>query len=627
MTKEVYADFKSFLRVNRDFWLLNTTPAVSSEKWIFVDVAHDNPAYLVCNLIVGKYLQKIYRARIVAFAKKWQTPCPNYDASLIKELVDSYLIDEFVDLDHEIGKSRESLPRADEAIALWHERLKDLNGHELRKTIVRFEYSKSPAVGRQIYNTYLRSALVATIDEQCEALHACAVDAIRTNEVTRKLLQHCEPVACVLGHYEYSPYGQIASHALSCGATVYMQSPLLPVSIKKFKSEEDLRCGRPSHFSGAYKRHIDEPLAKKPELLERFAISFLSRLQATRSAGGVSIPMDMMAEKSVGGNPFGDRLRSLGMDENLPTVCLFAHAMSDSVLSQESMIFDDFGQWMSETLRFAAANQDFNVLVRPHPLNDAYETTGFLESLREQYRDIGNISFIDSDFSTHLLIKNCHAIVTVHGTPGFETSIRGGVAICAGKSRYSGLNAVLEPDSQEEYFELLSGSRIRDAQRDRFKECATVYGFFELVGGRSYCHYLPSYKLVERTAPENFWTAARSNLEEHLIEEDPLLRNLVAMHDFDLPFLLNLDVLPLDEANAAENSDRSMPRRGCQLGLSQHATNILLDQLRDLLEEKLYRSELEKQSVRHELRQVRASVSHIAKRLVYLAKRRLAGGE
>src|SRR5581483_1791297 len=121
--------FRSFLAQNALFWRENTGYPRDEDSRLYVDLAHDNPAYLLTNLWVAKYLQRLRGGRLIGLAHGWMKPCPAYRFELVRELAHSFLVEEVIDLDSGPDEASDLTQRFAAAVG-------DLRGGSLRKAIL-----------------------------------------------------------------------------------------------------------------------------------------------------------------------------------------------------------------------------------------------------------------------------------------------------------------------------------------------------------------------------------------------------------------------------------------------------------------------------------------------------------
>lgn len=502
--------FERFLERNHRFWS-DSGRGPSAAGDIVVDLAHDNHAYLFTNLLLAKYYQRLRGGRLVGIAKSWPEACPHFDVHALRWFAESFRIDEFVDID-EI--SADGAGTAADFLAA----VEGKSGPELRRAVLSYELDRDPDTGWLLYDTYLRGKRAATFHRAGEDLAACAAAFFRTRAAVAQCFARRDVAAAIVGHYHYSPYAFFALNAFRRGGRVFFQSLLLPFSVTEFRSAEEMRRGRLADFPGAYL----ETLARVPAgRLESFAGRVFDVQEGARQ---------FFRRAEADGAPADP-----GLDPSVPTVALFSPALSGAPHAFGRFAFDDFADWIERTLDFATWSREVNVLVKPHPMDEVYDTTGLLAHFARRYSDVPNIRFLPRDAP----VPPCDVVVTTNGTPGYEMPLRGVPAIAVAPSRYAGLGIAAEPRTVEAYLDLLRNCRgltVTSAAARR----ALEFAYFEMVARRSHSIFPP---LPAEAGTAAFWQDALRNLQAHAVEEDQLYRNFAAMLGQGSPFLVNTDLL------------------------------------------------------------------------------------
>jgi hypothetical protein len=149
-------------------------------------------------------------------------------------------------------------------------------------------------------------------------------------------------------------------------------------------------------------------------------------------------------------------LEMFGADPRKKTVFVLAHAFSDAPHVGGRLAFDDYYDWLRQTLGRLSGNQDVNVVVKPHPSSYMWGEKGAVEMLLEELRAT-NIHITPSDFSTLSIKSIADYVVTARGTAGLEYSGLGIPAVTCGEGYYSGFGIALEHLDRDAYFKALDG--------------------------------------------------------------------------------------------------------------------------------------------------------------------------
>lgn len=156
----------------------------------------------------------------------------------------------------------------------------------------------------------------------------------------------------------------------------------------------------------------------------------------------------------------------LGLDPSKKIVVVFSHILWDANLFYGTDLFDDYGQWLVETIRAACANPAVNWLVKMHPANvwklqlDQVKSELAEEELVR--RHIGalpdHVKMLrpDCDVGVKSLFEAIDSAVTVRGTVGIEAPCFGIPVFTAGTGRYSGLGVTVDSSTRDEYLRRLA---------------------------------------------------------------------------------------------------------------------------------------------------------------------------
>ena len=156
--------------------------------------------------------------------------------------------------------------------------------------------------------------------------------------------------------------------------------------------------------------------------------------------------------------------RELGLDPAKKTAVIFSHIAWDAAFFYGSCLFDDFENWLFETVKFVAAEcPQMNWIVKLHPFNVfKLQREGKKEELEMRlltslmpFPDHVRIMRADTPINTQSLFPVIDYVLTVNGTVGMEFPCFGIPAVLAGTGRYNGMGFTIEPPTREAYFQQL----------------------------------------------------------------------------------------------------------------------------------------------------------------------------
>jgi len=163
--------------------------------------------------------------------------------------------------------------------------------------------------------------------------------------------------------------------------------------------------------------------------------------------------------------PSRDELvRRLALDPGLPTVLVFPHIFWDGTFFWGHDLFANYEAFFAETLEIAYATPQANWIVKIHPANLVKNRRdGFAGRSNEMHviEAMGSlpphVKVLDAttDISTLSLYEIGDVCVTVRGTVGMEAACYGLTTVTAGTGRYDRLGFTTDPETPEEFRELL----------------------------------------------------------------------------------------------------------------------------------------------------------------------------
>jgi hypothetical protein len=154
----------------------------------------------------------------------------------------------------------------------------------------------------------------------------------------------------------------------------------------------------------------------------------------------------------------------LGLDPAKKTAVIFSHVAWDATFFYGTCLFNDFEDWLFQTVQFVAQHcPHINWVVKVHPFNVfklQFETVTETSEMRllaplMLLPDHVRILHADTDINTQSLFPTVDYVLTVNGTVGMEFPCFGIPALVAGTGRYNGLGFTIEPPTREAYFEAL----------------------------------------------------------------------------------------------------------------------------------------------------------------------------
>ena len=145
----------------------------------------------------------------------------------------------------------------------------------------------------------------------------------------------------------------------------------------------------------------------------------------------------------------------LSEDDQRPIVFFMPHAFSDACHSSGPLLFRDYYQFAVKTIQYVKNLHNVCWIIKPHPSSFMYGEEGIVRDLLTGILNESNIFLCPTDLNTSSVFEVASTVITGRGTVAIEAAACGINAIMAGRAPWSGYGVCYEPNTREEYFELL----------------------------------------------------------------------------------------------------------------------------------------------------------------------------
>ncbi|EGV30542.1 Methyltransferase type 11 [Thiorhodococcus drewsii AZ1] len=484
-----------------------------SDQCVIVELLVGHPGYFIANAVLAKYLQQIYGCNIKAIL-------PNRKDVYMHALAESYGITDYY-YEEDIGK----LITKAQQLSMY-EALQG-SGSELRNALLELKVNDI-RVGDLIYDMYLRNTGNVTVDRLDDQLLQSAISAIGYYQIYNSIYRANSVVATVVGHTVYTRFGILARVSVSHEVPVYAKKPS-PLLVRKYTRPDELqenqRAVDAREFAYFWDVHHDHVVAKGKEHLSNQFNSNAS--SAGRS--GMALWYSEAYEDSRKLYTRTEFCEAVGIDPKKPIVVLFSHTFPDAPHSFRSWLFDDYYQWLKQTLTHVIGIDRVNWVVKPHPDDKYYNSKVSAEMVYEAFASYSHIALAPADINNQSLFDFTHAIVTVTGTAGIEFASQGIPVILAGQAHYSGHGFTHEPKSLADYYQLLSDvadlSRLSPSVVDRVYALVAIQFYCMRVP----CVYMPEMPLTpwESYDRTEVWLQASDRVARYEFGEDPFFQSVL----------------------------------------------------------------------------------------------------
>lgn len=313
-------------------------------------------------------------------------------------------------------------------------------------------------VGKHALSRVSRDLVQGRLDLNEPAQHKLFIEAlaeaILNTDVSHILFDKMQPSVTFVREFGYTPYAQPFAVGLTRGVPGVNWHPGQRAGCWVFKRHYNLE--RPKvHLSiddSTWQRLREYPLleeqnaALESEFKERYRPDSKHDIRRLQEGKRLKTREEIVQQ--------------LGLDGNKKTAVIFSHLTWDATFFFGTDLYEDFEDWLVETVRVAAENTEVNWIVKLHPANvlklqqkgDISRPSELiaLQKLGELPPHIKILGF-DTDINTWSLYSAIDYGLTVRGTIGFELPCFGIPVLTAGTGAYSGFGFTIDSKTKEEY--------------------------------------------------------------------------------------------------------------------------------------------------------------------------------
>lgn len=420
------------------------------------------------------------------------------------------------------------------ALASWPQ-----EGPALRERLLGLEFNGLP-VGDLVYDAHLRGSGRPTIETLDECLRNDVIMAALFYKAANDILDAWSVKAVVTAHRIYYQLGMISRLALARGAVLIESGAVNPFRIKRYRN---------------FAESMDDPLRMAPGELDRVlsddrpaALAYGRRYMAERQEGAAQLHGAEGTDGAYGSSrrryDKASLCARLGWSPERPIVAVMSHVFIEGPHFGRNL-YDDFFQWLAETLRIAATNNQtqwlikghpdavyFEDLVRSQPTAEPFERT--LARLLAPYADCPHIALAPDDLNTGSLPPMVKAIVTLYGSAGIEFPAQGVPAVTAAEACYHGHGFTVECHSRAAYEQALRTIQDLPPPTPAQQERALAFFYLMQVKSRAPCDALPPLPPLDWWSPRQdhaMLTGMAERLNTYTPLSDPLYLRLGEMMD------------------------------------------------------------------------------------------------
>lgn len=324
--------------------------------------------------------------------------------------------------------------------------------------------------GEAVYDTYLRNYSCATVVLNDPRLFECLYEAALIYFSVKKYFSEHDVKAVLLGHAVYNNWKILSDYAILRGIDVYVTYNSFFPPIHHVNRHRGLQ-------TVDHSRYKEDFMRKSPELRSKLIREGMN-LMTQRLQGNIDPGISYMAASAYGDT--GALLKIDQSSEKRPLVIML-HSFFDSPHVYKDMIFEDFSEWLKETLKYIqeqGLQNKYNIIIKPHP----NRFDGEDEIIDELIADFNFVKKLNGNESNNsIMAASPAAIVTVYGTVSAEFSFMGIPVITCGDNPTSSFEFCFQANNKLEYFEFIrNAEHLRVDERKKIE--VGMYAYMRYVG-------------------------------------------------------------------------------------------------------------------------------------------------
>lgn len=340
-------------------------------------------------------------------------------------------------------------------------------------------------VGRLAVATAMRALRIGRLDLEEPSIKKtmceCLSDCVATTIASIRLFDEVRPARVLIMDKGYSGQGEIFDIALSRGIDTivwhwgYKSNRLAFKRYSLDNSRDHHLC--PTAIS--WQRICSIPWTPKYGRQIRQELFQCYKTQDWFSVVGTQFSTQLLSGE--------DTRKRLGILPDQKIALVFPHILWDGSFFAGEDLFDDYTDWLAQTIRGACENPHIEWVVKLHPAHVVKAHKLNISSRPRELdvieREVGtlppHVKLIrhDCDLSTYSLFEIADYAVTVRGTVGIEAALHGIPVVTAGTGRYDRRGFTLDSATREEYLSKLANLHCYPRLTPEQIELAERYAF------------------------------------------------------------------------------------------------------------------------------------------------------
>ena len=504
-------EFQDYLNKNVNLWK-NSDEEINSKEIIAVDCTNHHPFNLVQNLIMAKYLQKIYRKKVIIIDKiKNEQRERLYKSFNFNDII--YIINF-----KSIFKFFKNYSKFLSIII----NIKNI------KQFIEINYNEIE-IGKISYDDYLRHSFEGTLKNINWKLYFFLFKCISTYDEIITQTQNLKIKFYVTHEIQFNPDAILFQIFLKNNIKVFCKGVgQTKIGLRLFKNFSQRRYNRASLSKNKYLKLLTNN--KKEKFIEEGFNFIQRRFFNKRNVNDIhDLTFVFNSKKKTVEKNYIENLYS--WKNNLPIVLVFANNIFDGVFQKRTSIFQDNYEWLDETLKYLCKNKNINILVKKHPTE--YEIPKIQDKteviVKKYQTHNNNINLLPDDIHPNSILNFAKCVFSEHGSAGLEYSCYGIPVIITGDATYYKNGFAIEPRNLNEYQIIIKDIHQIQSLNHKQIERAKLFAYYENNLSRVESKLNSYTNTVKLTKDDNYWNNLSNNLKGFNFNECKFYKMLKVM--------------------------------------------------------------------------------------------------
>ncbi len=333
-------------------------------------------------------------------------------------------------------------------------------------------------LGGLIYDEYLRKTDLHTVRHVNLNYYLFIFRSLYFYYRYKQIIKKYKISDVIIGHNVYAYWGFIiaAANAVNNEIKVWNWANLGNNLLNVVNYNVQIPIPKPKYFKREYIKNIDNYI-KKNGFNFNIEVNLLKKNQFSGKILNKDTANVFYNNKITDFESFRN-LYSYAPD--LKTIVIYSHAFVDAVRYPRWSLFADYFTWLEQTLNFIKNEKlRANVYIKPHPSEKMYPCKMKTSTLVQNINIGSDVDFIllDKQVSNEVIFGFADLIITSSGSVAIEGPLFNVNVLVAGESDCENANAIIQPKTQQDYFNYIKDFEKIPKLPDNKREVAE-YAFY-----------------------------------------------------------------------------------------------------------------------------------------------------